>query len=500
MANKNKTTSSTNNQSTNKQSGNVMDINNISIMHGLEQMSALGQQAYSAIGQAAAAAGKTIMKSVGGAAITLANLAADTMVSVANQDLAFEKMAAHMNISKAAAWEMQSALTTLGESLDDVNKVPELKERYDSLVADGRQMMPTGDYDETMKGFRDLMFESKRLEQEGSYAMQHIGYQLMKSLKEPLKDATDIFKRLNDFIVSNMPGWSEKIGQVFKGISVVLMPLWGVIKRVANTLIDLSVGVIAAFGAIIDWFAASGIYEALLPLSAAIGSIFNVLIDLVEILFNLFAAGLDAVAGSDKLPAIKDMFIAIIEVVTFLINKVAELIAMFKNLFVSIVNGKAWDSFQEKAAGAMKFLTDLLNSVLVKAGKLGQALLELVKLNFSGAYKLTSEALFGTSSQIPGSTVDSNNIGQAGVGGRSVLAQPDYIKTIFDNYVKNSLTYNNSARSSAVTVSFGDIYLGGNNLSKNEARDMLSQGISDSLLSRGAYSLASSSMTGSVQG
>ena len=76
----------------------------------------------------------------------------------------------------------EKATDALGESINDIAITPELMERYTRLVADGRKMKVGGDFEQTMRGFRDLMFEFTRLKQEVSYAMTWVGYYLLKYL------------------------------------------------------------------------------------------------------------------------------------------------------------------------------------------------------------------------------------------------------------------------------------------------------------------------------
>ncbi len=93
------------------------------------------------------------------------------MRTTAQQDLELEKFARRMMISKDGAWEMKKAIDALGESVADIVITPELMDRYKTLVNDGRQMRIGSDFKETMKSFRDLMFEFTRLKQEVFYAM-----------------------------------------------------------------------------------------------------------------------------------------------------------------------------------------------------------------------------------------------------------------------------------------------------------------------------------------
>ena len=97
------------------------------------------------------------------------------MKSAAAQDLAMQKLSRQMMVSKDAAWTMKKATDALGESIQDIMLTPELMERFNKLAADGRKMKVGGDFAETMRGFRDLMLEFTRLNQEVRYAMTWVG-------------------------------------------------------------------------------------------------------------------------------------------------------------------------------------------------------------------------------------------------------------------------------------------------------------------------------------
>ena len=135
------------------------------------------------------------------------------MKATAQEDLAMQKYARSMMMSEEAAWNMKKATDALGESINDIALTPELMSRFNQLSQDGSKMMVGGDFKETMKNFRDLMFEFTRLKQEASYALNWIGYYLMKYLQKPLADIREKFKTFNDMVIKNMSVWTEKVAR-----------------------------------------------------------------------------------------------------------------------------------------------------------------------------------------------------------------------------------------------------------------------------------------------
>ena len=161
------------------------------------------------------------------------------MKATAQQDLELEKFARRMMISKDGAWEMKKATDALGESVADIVITPELMDRYKALVNDGRQMRIGGDFKETMKSFRDLMFEFTRLKQEVSYAMSWIGYYLMKYLNRPLQEAKEKFKSFNDSFIRNMSAWTEKLARTLAYVINIGLHLFKFIKSLTLSVYKL---------------------------------------------------------------------------------------------------------------------------------------------------------------------------------------------------------------------------------------------------------------------
>lgn len=165
--------------------------------------------------------------------------AAGLMTSVAKQDLAMDKYARSMMVSKSAAVEMKQAIDALGESVQDIQLNPELFARYRSLVADGRNMKVGGDYSQTMKDFRGLIFEFTRLKQEAGYALQWTGYYLMKYLSKPLEDGKKKFQNINESIIKTMSVWTEKVARTMVYIINIGRSFWSFIKAIGKSLYEL---------------------------------------------------------------------------------------------------------------------------------------------------------------------------------------------------------------------------------------------------------------------
>ena len=200
------------------------------------------QAASQAVNSATGAWTREFVKAAGIVTTALASVttaAAGVAKAAANQDLAMEKLARRMMVSKDAAWQMKQATDALGESISDIVITPELMNRYQKLVADGRQMKPGGDFAATMKGFRDLMFEFTRLKQEVSYAMTWVGYYLLKYLNRPLAEAQARFRSFNNAFVRNMAAWTEKLARAAVYIINIGLHFFDLIKSITSAAYDM---------------------------------------------------------------------------------------------------------------------------------------------------------------------------------------------------------------------------------------------------------------------
>ena len=181
------------------------------------------------------------------------------MRSAANTDLEMTKLARTMMMGKDQVYAMKKASDALGESINDIMLTPELLERFKQLNQEGRQMKVGGDFEATMRGFRDLMFEFTRLKQEVSYAMTWVGYYLMKYLNKPLTEAREKFKAFNDSFIRNMSVWTQKAAKALVYIINIgrhmVEFLWNAGKGVAGLFMAFPRGVRVAIGALALLFA-----------------------------------------------------------------------------------------------------------------------------------------------------------------------------------------------------------------------------------------------------
>ncbi len=173
----------------------------------------------SIIANSYAKAGGVIIGAVG-TIITSTTMLLD---SLAKADLGYEKYAMRMYMARDAAKQFKIVTDSMGESLEDIAWIPELNEKYKSLMEEAHKMELPTSYQEQMKMIRGIGFEFTRLKVESIYGLQWIGHNLIKHLFKPISDSKNSFKSFNDYIVEKMPIWSEKIASAFSKVLNIIL-------------------------------------------------------------------------------------------------------------------------------------------------------------------------------------------------------------------------------------------------------------------------------------
>jgi len=136
----------------------------------------------------------------------------------AELDMQYQKFALRMWMAKDSAKDLQVTLKAMGESVEDVAWIPELRQQYFQLINQGNQIKTPGDAGEQLKYIRSIIFEFTRLKLEVSYAAEWISYYLIKYLSEPLAKIKLSMQGFNEWIVQKMPEWTNKVAKVLSMI------------------------------------------------------------------------------------------------------------------------------------------------------------------------------------------------------------------------------------------------------------------------------------------
>ena len=145
-----------------------------------------------------------------GAIASITAATAGLVAQVAKADMEYQKFALHMWMSRQQAKELKISLDAVGESVEDIAYIPELRQQYLQLLGMGRELQTPGAAADQLQYVRQITFEFKRLRMEATYALEWITYHVVKML-DPTRSVRDTLKDINDIISRNMPVWTAKV-------------------------------------------------------------------------------------------------------------------------------------------------------------------------------------------------------------------------------------------------------------------------------------------------
>lgn len=155
-------------------------------------------------------------------ALTAVSAATGALIkNTADADMGYQKFALSMWMTKDSAKNLQVTLKAMGESVEDIAWIPELRQQYFELINLGNQMKTPGDAGEQLKYIRSILFEFKKLKLEISYASEWISYYLIKYLSEPLAKAKQSLQDFNAIIIQKMPQWTNTVAKILSAIVMV---------------------------------------------------------------------------------------------------------------------------------------------------------------------------------------------------------------------------------------------------------------------------------------
>lgn len=205
------------------------------------------------------AAAATIVTALSGIAAATAGL----VDHIAQADLGYQKFALHMFMGAQQAREMKVATDALGESLEDIAWMPELRQRYFKLLGIENTMegAAPGDSESVLRQVRDTRFEFTKLRVEATYVMRDVAVLLAKHYN--IGNIQKWLSGLNKWIETHGVQVAEKIAHVLEmfiqiGQDVVrfvgdiirpIKELWGHLDKTGKSFLTLG-GIIAQFFAV----------------------------------------------------------------------------------------------------------------------------------------------------------------------------------------------------------------------------------------------------------
>ena len=159
-------------------------------------------------------------------------------LAMSDQQMRLFAMRSYMTLQQARG--VQTALSTLGASLEDVAWDKELHNRFMVLIQDQRELsrMLGPQYEKQMHDVRDVWFQLQRLEVKGEYFGMKFVSDLLSKMGFGDGDILRSLERLNDFVLTNMPAWSNELAT---DVVPILKDFWMILKDIGGIGEDLAV-------------------------------------------------------------------------------------------------------------------------------------------------------------------------------------------------------------------------------------------------------------------
>ncbi|GAA0083126.1 hypothetical protein [Clostridium sp. CTA-6] len=162
------------------------------------------------------------------------------------QDVQYEKLSRQLWTTKENARDIDSALKTLGVTMQDLWLSPTLLKQFNQLRKDSQQLRLPPEFKDNIKVIQGLGLEFKRLKQFGQLAFQWIGHYILKYVAGPLAEFKQKLTRFNDKFIKIIPSIAKVIGsaigiilRILLLIFRVLEPIFSIISKIVGFVIGL---------------------------------------------------------------------------------------------------------------------------------------------------------------------------------------------------------------------------------------------------------------------
>ncbi|MCW6079053.1 hypothetical protein [Clostridium sporogenes] len=162
------------------------------------------------------------------------------------QDVQYEKLSRQLWTTKENARDIDSALKTLGVTMQDLWLSPTLLKQFNQLRKDSQQLRLPPEFKDNIKVIQGLGLEFKRLKQFGQLAFQWIGHYILKYVAGPLAEFKQKLTRFNDKFIKIIPSIAKVIGsaigiilRILLLIFRVLEPIFSIVSKIVGFVIGL---------------------------------------------------------------------------------------------------------------------------------------------------------------------------------------------------------------------------------------------------------------------
>ncbi|MFV3013557.1 hypothetical protein ACLD43_17610 [Clostridium botulinum] len=235
------------------------------------------------------------------------------------QDIQYEKLSRQLWTTKENARDIDSALKTLGVTMQDLWLSPTLLKQFNQLRKDSQQLRLPPEFKDNIKVIQGIGLEFKRLKQFGKLAFQWIGHYILKYVAGPLAEFKQKLSRFNDKFIKIIPGIAKVIGsaigiilRILLLIFRVLEPIFSIVSKIVGFVIGLIEKIPGPIKKILKLIGVIAILIMMGPVGAVIA-----LIAVIDDLFTFLRGGKSIIGsvfgyfkdkGLDAMRSIKNKF------------------------------------------------------------------------------------------------------------------------------------------------------------------------------------------------
>lgn len=252
-------------------------------------------------------------------AVALTKKIFSSLDELGKKDIEYEKFSRQLWTTKENARDVDSALKTLGVTMQDLWLSPTLLKQFNQLRKDSQQLRLPPEFKDNIKVIQGLGLEFKRLKQFGKLAFQWIGHYILKYVAGPLAEFKQKLSRFNDKFIKIIPSIAKVIGSAIGIILRILLLIFRVLEpifSIVSKIIGFVIGLIEKIpGPIKKILKLIGVMVALL-MAGPVGAII-LIIALLDDLFTFLRGGKSVIGsvfgffkekGLDAMRSIKSKF------------------------------------------------------------------------------------------------------------------------------------------------------------------------------------------------
>lgn len=159
-----------------------------------------------------------------------------SLMDLGQEDIGHEKLARQLWTTKENARDIDSALKTLGVTMQDLWLSPTLLKQFNQLREDSSKLRLPPEFQDNIKVIQGLSLEFKRLKQIGSLAFKWIGNYILKYCAGPLLSIKKGLNKFNNELLKIIPHIAKIIGSSIGIILRIILMIGNVVGRIFSVI------------------------------------------------------------------------------------------------------------------------------------------------------------------------------------------------------------------------------------------------------------------------